>query len=703
MSDLLLEIGTEELPPLALAKLSDAFCAGIVTGLQAAGIQQDSNGQALQYRRFATPRRLAVLIQALPLSAPDRELEKLGPNIKAAYDADGKPSKAALGFASGCGVDVDSLSTVDTPKGERLAFISREPGQPINKLLPEIVAAALAKLPIPKRMRWGARRDEFVRPVQWLLALHGSDVVEMSVYGVTAGNATRGHRFMGDAADSLTIDSADQYEHLLQQKGFVIADFDQRKEKIRRQLEDCGKSLSGQVVIDESLLDEVCSLVEWPQCLSGRFDDEFLALPSEALISSMRSHQKYFHVLDNENRLLANFVTVANLQSRDPSAVIAGNERVIRPRLADAQFFYNNDRKQTLSKMADRLDAIVFQEKLGSIGQKAARLKSLAAFIAASDARQSESARAHCARAAQLCKADLVSDMVGEFADLQGTMGRYYALSDGEPSEVAVAIEEHYLPRFAGDILPSSASGAWLSMADRLDTITGIFGIGEIPSGSKDPFALRRAALGLLRIVIEQGIDLPLRPAITKSIALHHALSDQASHAELESAVLDYILERLRAWYADQGIGAELVQAVLQTGIDEPLDIERRIKAVSAFTKLDQSSALAAANKRVRNLLAKQQLAADSEVKESLLSEPAEQTLAEQVASHRAMIQPMLADQHYEQALKTLAGLKEPVDAFFDDVMVIADDPAIQNNRLALLQQLEMLFGQIADISQLAQ
>lgn len=716
MTALLLELGTEELPPTALSKLSAAFHSGILGGLTAAGLC-DSNGNSLSAKPFASPRRLAILIDDVIAKAPDTESEKLGPNVKAALDKDDQPSKAALGFASSCGVNFDDLLRVETPKGERLAWRSKIEGRSVDQVLQDVLLEVLNGLPIPKRMRWGARRDEFIRPVQWLVALYGERTIDLQAYGVNAGRVTRGHRFMGTEASTsdgnkktrtdgsekgeLQISNAAEYSNTLQQ-GWVIADYEQRKSIIREQLAACGKELGGNVVVGEDLLDEVCNLVEWPHCLAGNFDKEFLALPTEALVSSMRSHQKYFHVVDQQGKLLPHFVTVANIDSRNPAEVIAGNERVIRPRLADAQFFYATDNKQPLATMAERLDSVVFQDQLGSVADKAGRIQALALSIGTQLVGAAGAAATDVERAAQLCKADLLSDMVGEFADLQGTIGRYYAEANGEPAAAAKAIEEHYKPRFAGDELPESTEGIWLSLADRVDTLVGIFGIGQTPTGSKDPFALRRASLGLLRIIVDKNLDLALRPVIAAAVKLHTDNGNTLSENDVESKVLDYILERLRGWYADQSISAETVQAVLSTDIDQPLDIDRRIRAVNEFSSLEEASALAAANKRVANLLAKQGGSDLAAPQPALLKESAEHELADAIAALGNKVAPLLEAREYASALKLLAQLKLPIDKFFEDVMVMDPDESVRDNRLALLRQLNGLFSQIADISALA-
>ncbi len=698
---LLIELGTEELPPLALGRLSQAFADSIVEGLASAGVLTDS--RQARYQNFATPRRLAVLINDVPDSAPDRDQERLGPNVKAAYDDSGAPSKAALGFAASCGVEFSELGTLDTPKGERLVHRFCEPGRSTEAVLADLLPAVLSGLPIPKRMRWGALRDEFIRPVKWLLALLGEQTLQLSVFGLQAGQITLGHRFMSQAEGNrparLTVSSAADYETSLEQMGFVIADAGKRKQRIRDQLVACGAELGGQVVVDESLLDEVCSLVEWPCCIAGSFDPEFLQLPEEALISSMQSHQKYFHVLNSDGKLLPHFVTVANIDSNNPQAIIEGNERVIRPRLADAQFFYANDTRRSLDDMASQLDRVVFQDQLGTIGAKVERIKAVAEQLLMLHAPDATTERAHCVQAARLCKADLVSEMVGEFADLQGTMGKYYAEHSGKPDAVAVAIEEHYLPRFAGDRLPQTLVGQCVSLADRLDTIVGIFGVGQGPTGSKDPFALRRASLGVLRILIEQGMEFSLAELVGVAEQQHQQLpiSDAAQ------AALDYMLERLRGWYGEQGFRTEVINAVLQGGMDKPLDIDRRVRAVAEFQKLPEAATLAAANKRVRNLLSKQNIDRDLGLDPTLFQHDQERELANALAAQEAAIKPRLEQFDYSSALTSLADLKAPVDAFFDHVMVMDEDLQQRNNRLALLQRLHALFGLIADISQLAQ
>lgn len=684
VNDLLIEVGTEELPPADLPTLSAAFASGLAELL---------NSEQLAFtkiRQFATPRRLAVIVSDLAAQQADREIIKLGPNIKAAYDADGQPSKAASGFARGCGVDFDALSTQHTDKGERLAFISIEPGQSIAQLLPTLLSRALEQLPVARRMRWGAERDEFIRPLRWLVLLYGEQVIDATLFGVTSGRTTQGHRFHCQA--ELTLTSPADYEDTLRTDGFVIPSFDERWARIESQLDQAASGTDGKVVFDGALLDEVTSLVEWPQALLGKFDPAFLSLPREALISSMRSHQRYFHLLDTEGNLLPNFITIANIASSQPELVIAGNERVIRPRLADAVFFFETDGKFSLDQRREQLKSVVFQARLGTLYDKTERVTQLAQFIADQLRLPAEDA----VRAAQLCKSDLVTEMVGEFADLQGTMGRYYALHDGEPEAVANAIAEHYQPRFARDALPASSAGSVLALADRIDTLVGIFGIGQAPTGSKDPFALRRAALGLLRIVIEGALDLDLRPSLKKAASLF----DTADDADTAVQVFDYIMERLRAWYSEQDIAVENFLAVHARGLGKPLEIEQRVHAVAEFSHREEAAALAAANKRVANILSKLD-SSDilAELNRDFLSDAAEVALADSVRSKSAEVAPLLEQRDYTAALASLAELKKPVDDFFDSVMVMVDDQAIRNNRLALLQQLRNLFLKIADIS----
>lgn len=682
--DFLVEIGTEELPPKALPQLSEAFTRGLTEGLSAAGVA------FAEVSAFAAPRRLAVRILGMADSQPDKAVEKRGPAVKAAFDDAGNPTRALEGFARSLGVTTEQLDTLETDKGSWVVYRSVEKGQATADLLPQLVNQSLAKLPIPKRMRWGASRIEFVRPVHWIVMLYGSDIVECEILGLPAGRETRGHRF--HCSKKLIIPTPQDYELILKSQGHVLADFAERRALIDAGVQRLAQEQGGEAVIDEALLDEVTALNEWPVPLLGRFEERFLEVPAEALISSMKEHQKYFHVVDGHGVMLPLFITVANIESKDPAQVIAGNEKVIRPRLADAAFFFETDRKTPLIRQADKLQSVIFQEKLGTLYDKSQRVAALASQIAqaiGADPAQAE-------RAGLLGKADLVTDMVLEFPELQGTMGQYYARHDGEPGDIPTALTEQYLPRFAGDALPATLTGCALALADRLDSLIGLFGIDQPPSGTRDPFALRRAALGVLRIMVERDLDLDLAECCRWAAAQHASLSAQ----DPVNAVVDYVLERFRAMVEENGQPAEVYLAVHARRPTRPLDFAQRLQAVETFRQLPAAQALAAANKRVSNILAKQgeeeQLQA---VDPALLSEPAEQALYESVQIQSERVQPLLVAAQYEQALASLADLREPVDRFFDDVMVMADDSRVRANRLALLSQLRALFLKVADIS----
>ncbi len=685
-NDLLIEIGTEELPPKALPTLSQSFTSGIENGLRELGL---SFGEVAS---FAAPRRLAVLVRDLDSRQPDKAIERRGPALKAAFDADGNPTKAAEGFARSCGVSVDALEQVETDKGAWLYFRSTEPGQETTALIPAVVESALAGLPIPKRMRWGAGEAQFVRPVHWLVMLFGSDVVPATMLGVSAGRGTRGHRF--HHPDVIDIPNPSDYATLLEQRGHVIADFARRREMIREQVEKTAADLGGKASIDAALLDEVTALVEWPVALAGGFEEKFLEVPHETLITTMQDNQKYFAVFDDAGRLLPHFITIANIESRDPAVVIEGNERVIRPRFADAVFFWEQDRKQKLADRIDTLKNILFQQKLGTLYDKSQRVKQLAAEIA----RAIGADVAKAERAAELAKCDLMTAMVGEFPKLQGIAGRYYAEFDGEDPEVAAAMEEQYLPRHAGDALPATATGKVLALADKIDTLVGIFGIGQKPTGAKDPFALRRAALGVLRIIIIGELRLDLRPLYQQAAEL---LGDRIDAADAVESSLDYTLERLKSHYQEQGVETDVIDAVLAQKPTEPLDFDRRVKAVAAFRRLEQAESLAAANKRIGNILKKVEEPLPETVDSALLAEDAEKVLYEQLEQLRPEVVEMFERGDYEPALMRLAGLREAVDRFFDDVMVMVDDEALRRNRLALLNQLRGLFLRVADLSRL--
>ncbi len=684
--DLLIEIGTEELPPKALPKLSASFTDGIVKGLKEKGLA------FADVAPFASPRRLAVLIRDLDVRQADKAVERRGPALQAAFDAQGKPTKAAEGFARSCGVSVDELDKVETDKGAWLYFRSMQEGQATDALIPEIIEAALANLPIPKRMRWGAGEAQFVRPVHWLIILFGDEVIPATILGVAAGSTTRGHRF--HHPDTLEISAPADYAEILASRGYVVADFNRRRQMIREQVEKAAADLGGKALIEDALLDEVTALVEWPVALAGGFEEKFLEVPHETLITTMQDNQKYFAVFDSNKRLLPHFITIANIDSSNPAVVIEGNERVIRPRFADAVFFWEQDQKQKLADRIEALKQILFQQKLGTLYDKSQRVKALAREIAeriGADIEQAE-------RAAELAKCDLMTAMVGEFPKLQGIAGRYYAALDGEPAEVAAAMEEQYMPRHAGDDLPASQTGQVLALADRIDTLVGIFGIGQKPTGAKDPFALRRAALGVLRIIIERELPLDLRLLYQSAADL---LGERLEDKQAVDSCLEYTLERLKAFYQDQGVEIDVIDAVLIQQPTRPLDFDHRVKAVSAFRKLEQAESLAAANKRIGNILKKVDHSLPEQIDVSLLQEDAERALYQQLEQLKPDVLAMFDSGDYEAALMRLAGLRETVDRFFDDVMVMVDDPALQRNRLALLNQLRGLFLRVADLSRL--
>jgi glycyl-tRNA synthetase beta chain len=686
--DFLVEIGTEELPPKVLRRLSETFASGITQRLTD---QQLSFGDVTVY---AAPRRLAVLIKDLAEQTPDQDVVSWGPPLKVAFNADGEPTKAAEAFARKNGLEVSALAELVENDGQQDKLCVRQSvaGSNTEALLGDIINQSLAALPIPKPMRWGRSRQEFVRPVQWAVLLFGNDTVATNILGLTSGNLSRGHRF--HSTGDIQITSPASYRDSLY-GAFVMVDFAERRELIRQGVLAAAKTANGQAVIDEDLLEEVTSLNEWPVPLMGRFEEHFLKVPAEALVSSMAQHQKYFHVVDGNNQLMPLFITVANIASRDPQQVISGNERVIRPRLADAAFFYNTDLKVTLETRRESLRKIVFQSELGSVYDKTVRVSQLAKILApfvGADVAAAE-------RAGELCKSDLVSEMVGEFDDLQGVMGRYYALNDGEDPAVADALLEQYLPRFAGDAIPSSATGAALALADRLDTLVGIFSIGQQPSGSRDPFALRRSSLGILRIIIERNIDIDLKVALAAA-AQQLALTDTSD--EMLEQVLTYVTERLKAWYRDENITPEVFASVAAMGLSNPLDIDARVKAVDQFSRAPEAVALASANKRVLNILAKQgETKVVPKVDPALFEDPAEIQLAADIERLSRLIAPLVSERNYMAVLAALATLREPVDGFFDGVLVMADNLEIRENRLALLHSLRQLFLNVADISHL--
>jgi glycyl-tRNA synthetase beta chain len=685
-SDLLIEIGTEELPPKALLGLSQAFTKGLADALSELGLQFSD------VRGFCTPRRLAVMVSALANAQADRQTERRGPAVAAAFDPQGRPTKAAEGFARSCGVDVEQLETLATDKGEWLAFRQKQRGQATISLVPGAVEKALAGLPIPKRMRWGAGTVEFVRPVHWVVMLYGDQEIRGEILGVTAGRSSRGHRF--HAPGPLELAEAGDYLARLRDNGRVYADFEERREKIRGQVEQLAGNAGKYPNIDEALLDEVTALVEWPVAIMGSFDAKFLAVPSEVLIKTMQEHQKYFSVSDREGTLVPHFITISNIDSQNPEQVRVGNERVIRPRFSDASFFWEQDLRAPLESHLEGLKGVIFEERLGTLYDKTQRVLAVALQIGELCGWDPH----HVERAALLCKCDLLSQMVGEFPSLQGTMGRYYASRGGETEEVAAAVEEHYLPRHAGDRLPTTHSGQAVAIADRLDSLTGIFAIGQKPSGVKDPFGLRRAALGVLRILIETPLDLDLMQLLRWSAG---TLGDRCDAAAAIEPVFEYIMERLRAYYSDQGIGADVVESVLARRPTRPSDFDRRVRAVTAFRKLPEASSLAAANKRIRNILRKAGEEGEMQSDPALLEEASEKELTVRVKQLAEEIEPLLQAGDYTLALSRLATLRDPVDRFFDEVMVLCEDDTLRSNRLALLTGLENLFLRVADLSRL--
>ena len=682
--DFLFELGTEELPPLALPELERALAESLRSALAAAGI---AHGELVSY---AAPRRLAVLIRSLATRQGEQRIKRRGPPVSAAFDKQGQPTRAATAFADSCGVSLETLGRIHEGKGEFLYFEATQPGAETASLLPSMVQAALDALPIPKRMRWGASEAQFVRPVHWVVLRLGAAVLPARILDTDSGGRSRGHRF--HAPGWLDIDAPARYADILREQGHVIASFAERRDMIRHQVTTSAAAQGGTAVLDESLLDEVTALVEWPVAVVGRFDERFLALPREVLLSTLQEHQRYFAIEGADGALTPFFITISNIDSREPARVREGNERVVRPRLSDAAFFQQQDRRAPLAAWRDDLDKVTFQAKLGSIGDKVRRVQALAAHIAPALGGDA----AHAERAALLCKCDLLSAMVGEFPELQGIMGAYYALADGENPEVAAAVREHYQPRGAGDALPGTLTGAAVALADKLDTLAGIFAIGQKPSGTKDPFALRRAAIGVLRIILESRFDLDLGELVAQAVKLQPV--QQAGCAE---EVLSYILERLRAHYQEAGVASEIFDAVLATGSRRPLDFDARVNAVAAFRSLPEAESLAAANKRIANILKKSAAEAAASVDVSLLQVDAERALHAALEGVSAGVEADLGSRRYNAALTTLAGLRPAIDAFFNDVMVNDPDPALRANRLALVGRVRELFSGVADLSRL--
>jgi glycyl-tRNA synthetase beta chain len=689
-ADLLVEIGTEELPPKALRGLMDAFAANLGSEIDEARLEHG------ELHAYASPRRLAVIIEALAAGQQDRRLSQKGPPVSVAYDDDGKPLPPATAFAKKCGVDVAELGRVETEKGAWLVAETVEKGRTTAELLPALIEKSLADLPIPRRMRWGDGEAEFVRPVHWIMLLHGADVIEGSVMGIPCGNTTMGHRFHSNGPIRISKPSA--YLQTLEEKGHVIADFEVRRNLVQDGVERMAKQAKGHIVDGDSLYDEVAALVEWPVPVLGNFDEAFLELPREVVISTLTGHQRYFPIADDNDALLPCFVTVANLESREPDKVRDGNERVIRPRLADAAFFWDSDRRKALSTRREALRDVVYQRGLGSLYDKSSRTAEIAASVAASLGMESSAVE----RAAGLCKCDLLTGMVGEFPDLQGTMGRYYAISDGESDIVATAIGEHYQPRFAGDALPETDEGRVLAIADKLDTLAGIFTIGKKPSGNRDPFGLRRAALGVIRLSIECRLDLDLKALIANSLELQPAGKEDPQ--ELAESLYTFITDRLRRYFLDRDadLDTETFDAVMARQPASLVDFELRLQAVQAFLDLDEAQSLASANKRIANILRQAGATETTDISKTLLEEDAERALYDALVSAEVTVRPLLEKRDYTRALRELAALREPVDRFFDDVMVMADDDDVRTNRLALLGGLRALFLDVADISRLS-
>ncbi|MCW7546635.1 glycine--tRNA ligase subunit beta [Photorhabdus sp. APURE] len=680
----LVEIGTEELPPKALRSLAEAFAANFAAELDNANLAYG------EVSWFATPRRLALKVANLDEAQADREVEKRGPAIAQAFDAEGKPTKAAEGWARGCGITAAQAERLVTDKGEWLLYRALVKGRSVKELLAAMVNSALNKLPIPKLMRWSDKETQFVRPVHTVTMLFGNELIEGEVLGIKSARVIRGHRFMGEP--EFTIDDAEQYPAILQQRGKVLADYTIRKTLIKQDVEQAAVKLGGVADISDSLLEEVTSLVEWPVVLTAKFEEKFLAVPSEALVYTMKGDQKYFPVYDNAGKLMANFIFVANIDSSDPQQIITGNEKVVRPRLADAEFFFKTDRKQRLEDNLPRLETVLFQKQLGTLRDKTDRIQALAGWIAEKIGADVN----HAIRAGLLSKCDLMTNMVFEFTDTQGVMGMHYARHDGEAEDVALALNEQYQPRFAGDELPSTGVSCALAIADKMDTLAGIFGIGQHPKGDKDPFALRRAALGALRIIVEKKLPLDLQALTEEAVRLY---GDKLTNAKVTDDVVEFMLGRFRAWYQEQGYSIDTIQAVLARRPTQPADFDARVKAVTHFRTLDEATALAAANKRVSNILAKSEETLNEKADVSALKAPEEVKLATHLVALQDKLAPLFAQGRYQEALVELASLREIVDAFFDNVMVMDEDQQVRVNRLTLLSELRALFLRVADIS----
>jgi glycyl-tRNA synthetase beta chain len=695
MSTILFELGCEELPPKSLKPLRDALQTSVTEQLTAADITFDS------IKAFAAPRRLALQIQGISDKQPDRTEQKRGPAIKAAFDAEGNPTRAAMGFAKGLGIEASELTTINTDKGDYVGFEQTIRGQATTELLPAIFQTALDNLPIAKRMRSSASRNEFVRPVQWAVLMQDDTVIDATIQGHQTGTQTRGHRF--HSPDYHNIAHANDYEELL--SGLkVVADFDKRQMLIKNQVKALADEVNSDAIVPQDLLDEVTALVDFPIALRASFEARFLQVPQEALISTMQADQKYFCLTDKTGKLQPYFIFITNIESKDPNQIIEGNEKVVRPRLADAEFFFLQDQKQPLFALTESLKNRVFQDKLGTIWEKSERIAKLAAFIATLMQQQGHDINVdETVRAGILSKADLASSLVGEYPELQGIAGTYYARLNDEPEAVAASLEEQYLPKFSGDVLPQTPIGICLALADRLDTLVGIFAIDQAPTGSKDPFSLRRSAIGILRILIEKQLPINLVALVEQAIKGYSDAegSKIAKMGDTFTQVMAFLNSRYRAMYTEQGVSVDTIQAVQAINPHMPLDFDQRIRAVQAFSELSQASMLADSNKRVANILAKSEVSVADTVDETLLSEPAEQNLYANVQQAQTVVQPLLEQADYTQVLQTLASLDEPLTQFFDQVMVNSEDAALKNNRLALLKQVRALFLTVADISEL--
>ena len=695
MSTILFELGSEELPPKSLKPLRDSLQASVESQLKDADISYDS------LKVMAAPRRLSLLIEGISDKQPDRIEQKRGPAVKAAYDSEGKPTRAAEGFAKGLGIDVSELMTIETDKGDYIGYELTVQGQETTELLPNIFQNALDNLPIAKRMRSGASREEFVRPVKWLVLMQDDQVVPATIQGLQSGNQTLGHRY--HSPEPMVIPHAKDYESVLE-AAKVIVDFDRRQQLIVEAVQKLSDEVNAEAIVPQDLLDEVTALVDLPVALRASFEERFLQVPQEALISTMQADQKYFCLTDKEGKLQPYFIFISNIESKDPSQVVSGNEKVVRPRLADAEFFFLQDQKQPLIEMAESLKNRVFQDKLGTIWEKSERIAKLATFIARqlkehAIADYADIEVEQATRAAMLSKADLTSTLVGEFPELQGVAGTYYARLNGEPETIAAAIEEQYLPKFSGDVLPQTAIGICLALADRLDTLLGIFGIDQAPTGSKDPFSLRRSAIGVLRILIEKKLPINLKELVEQ--AINNYQGKLADESKTLTQVMDFINSRYRAMYTEQGISVDSIQAVLAINSHVPLDFDQRLHAVSEFRNLPQAATLAEINKRVANILAKSEGEVSDQVTEDLLAEEAEKALYQAVTKAEATVAPLQADANYNEILQSLATLEAPLTGFFDNVMVNSEDEALKANRLTLLKQVRELFLTVADVGEL--